>query len=173
MKGSWRAAEDWHCVAGLESLKRAQERLPVKVQPSCSKRPKHVWRRQHHGMTTKQQWSGASRSLKDKLVMLQRAESEKWPKPFGGAQKIVSESRMIGHWIFYTVGVWFCFVHIVTVPWFFSLEGRKYLICFWFYRSSQLWDFQVLKKRFWSFTGLWIVRDQIFLKRQLLKCFNL
>ena len=33
VKGSWRAAEAWHCVAGLESLKRAQERRLVKMQP--------------------------------------------------------------------------------------------------------------------------------------------
>ena len=33
MTGSWRATEAWHCVAGLGTLKRAQERLLVGVQP--------------------------------------------------------------------------------------------------------------------------------------------
>ena len=41
MKGCDRAMEAQHYVAGLESLKRAQERLLVKVQPSCSRRPQH------------------------------------------------------------------------------------------------------------------------------------
>jgi len=31
MKGSWRTAEAWHCVAGWKFLERAQERLLVKV----------------------------------------------------------------------------------------------------------------------------------------------
>ena len=38
-------------VAGLESLKKAQERLLVEVQPSCSKSPQHFWR--FHGMASK------------------------------------------------------------------------------------------------------------------------
>lgn len=37
VKGSWRPTEACHCAEGLEFLKRAQERLLVKVQPSCSK----------------------------------------------------------------------------------------------------------------------------------------
>ena len=36
MKGSWRAAEAWHCVAGLESLKKGLKGSLVRVQPSCS-----------------------------------------------------------------------------------------------------------------------------------------
>ena len=40
MKGAWRAAEAWHCVAGLELPKRAHERLLAKVQPSFSRRPR-------------------------------------------------------------------------------------------------------------------------------------
>ena len=39
MKGSWREAEAWHCVAGLGSLKKAEERLLIKVQPNCSRDP--------------------------------------------------------------------------------------------------------------------------------------
>ena len=37
MKLSWREAEPWHCVAGMESLKRTQEGLLVKVQASNSR----------------------------------------------------------------------------------------------------------------------------------------
>ena len=40
MKELSRAAEAWHCVAGMGFLKKAQERLLVKVQPSCSERPR-------------------------------------------------------------------------------------------------------------------------------------
>lgn len=36
-KGSWRAADAGHCVAGLEPLKRAQERIFVKVQPNAAR----------------------------------------------------------------------------------------------------------------------------------------
>ena len=38
-----------------------------------------------------QQCSGASESLEDKLCVLQRSEPEKWPKPLGGAIKIVEQ----------------------------------------------------------------------------------
>lgn len=56
--------------------------------------------------------------LQDELCVLQRAEPEKRPKPFGGAQKI----KVIGHWVTHAIRVWFCLVPIVTVPWFFLLE---------------------------------------------------
>lgn len=36
LKGSWREAEAWHCVAGSESLKKAQKRLPMREHPSCN-----------------------------------------------------------------------------------------------------------------------------------------
>jgi hypothetical protein len=48
MNRSWRTAEAWHCVAGIESPKRAVERLLVKVQSSCIS-----WRCYYHGITIK------------------------------------------------------------------------------------------------------------------------
>lgn len=54
-----------------------------------------------------------------------KAESEKWPKPFGG-----EESEWIpdiGHGVIYVAGVWFRWVQIVTLPLFFPLEIRKNL----------------------------------------------
>lgn len=32
LMGSWREADNWHCVAGSVSLKRAQKKLLAKVQ---------------------------------------------------------------------------------------------------------------------------------------------
>lgn len=64
-------------MAGLESLKRAQERLLVKVQPSCSKEPPAVLRCQCQGTIKKNSSSNrARRSLEDKLCVLWRAELE-------------------------------------------------------------------------------------------------
>lgn len=63
LKGSRRAVETWHQVAGPQSQKRTQEKLLVKVQPSCSSRIPGFWRCQYHGMTTKaiSRCGGASR----------------------------------------------------------------------------------------------------------------
>ena len=52
MKGSWRTAKVWHSVTELEA-RRAQRKLLVSVQPSCSKGPQQFWRRQYRGITTK------------------------------------------------------------------------------------------------------------------------
>jgi hypothetical protein len=49
-------------------------------------------------MGQQQQWSGASQSLEDKLCGLQRAELEKWPKPFGWVQKITNGSQTLDCW---------------------------------------------------------------------------
>jgi hypothetical protein len=38
MKGSWRRVEAWQCVTGPENLKRAQKKILMKEQPSCSRR---------------------------------------------------------------------------------------------------------------------------------------
>lgn len=37
---AWRAAETWHHVAGLGSLKGAQERPVVTLQSGCSRDPR-------------------------------------------------------------------------------------------------------------------------------------
>lgn len=71
--------EAWHCVAGLGSLKIAQERLLVEVQLSCSKRPQclAVYNRicQYHRMTTK---NSSGRGVdQPELRVIQRVELEK------------------------------------------------------------------------------------------------
>lgn len=65
----------------------------------------------------------------------------------GGAREVtqaLGRSPADLEWIpdIYTVGLVIYFFIFVTVPLFFSLlvEVRKYLICFWFYRSPQLRD---------------------------------
>jgi hypothetical protein len=86
---------------------------------------------------------GDSQNLEDKLYVLQKVEQEKWPKPFGGSQKILSESQTLNIEFFTQLGVWFCFDFIVTVTGFFPLEIRKYLTYFLFYRSPQLRDLNI------------------------------
>lgn len=51
-----------------------------------------------------------------------------------GVLKMVSASQTLDTRLFTQLE----FVQIVTVPWFFPLEGRKYLIYFLFYRLPQL-----------------------------------
>lgn len=73
-----------------------------------------------------QQWRGASQSLEDKAHVLQKEELEKWPEPFGGAQRMATESQTLDSGLF-TTGIWIFFVQIVSVPWLFILDVRKYL----------------------------------------------
>ena len=39
LKGLWLKSEAWHRVVESEPLHKAQERLIVKMQPNCSRRP--------------------------------------------------------------------------------------------------------------------------------------
>ena len=66
-------------------MRRAYERLLVRAQPGCGRRPQH--------QEQQQQLGGDSQSLEDKLCVLQGAELEKEPKLLEGAQKTGSESR--------------------------------------------------------------------------------
>jgi len=61
-------------------------------------------------------------------TVLQGAELEKRPKPFGGVQKIGSESHINGHGIVDTIGIWFWLAQVVTVLWFFPLKKLLKLI---------------------------------------------
>lgn len=61
--------------------------------------------------------------------MLQEEELERGLKPLGVAQRIVSESQILDSELF-TIGVRIFFVQIVSVPWLFILEVRKYLSSF-------------------------------------------
>jgi hypothetical protein len=84
--------QDWRGHAKdlrLGTIERAYERLLVKS--SSSRRSQCIyWRCQYHGMITKH----SSTSGVDQLE-LQRAELEKWPKPFGGVQKIMCRSQIL------------------------------------------------------------------------------
>ncbi|XP_076419204.1 scavenger receptor cysteine-rich domain-containing protein SCART1-like [Peromyscus maniculatus bairdii] len=51
-KGSWKKVEAWHHVAGSEFLKRAHDRLLVKISLVAVVTPK-IWSSQYKGMTTK------------------------------------------------------------------------------------------------------------------------
>ena len=71
-------------------------------------------------MTTKnkqQQWSKASSCLQEKLFVLQRAEPEKCPKPFGEDQKIVSGSQLVD-----ITQLEFGFALFRFVLWFYPFE---------------------------------------------------
>jgi hypothetical protein len=71
----------------LGTMKRAYERPLVK--PSCSEKPWHVGdasTMEYPPRTTaSMEWSQTDPGV------LQRAELEMWPKPFGGARKIMCE----------------------------------------------------------------------------------
>lgn len=80
VKGSWGAAEAWQCVAGLESPKRAQKKLLVKVQPVAVRNlssfgdASTTGRPQRRAAAVEQSQS----QLEDRLCVLQwRAELEK------------------------------------------------------------------------------------------------
>jgi hypothetical protein len=69
-------------------LKGVQERLLVKVQPSCKRDPESEmpvpWNGSSRTADHKEQlWSNISLSLGGKLCVLQRVGQEKWPRPFG------------------------------------------------------------------------------------------
>lgn len=97
LKGSWRRAETSHGVAGLESPKRVQERVLVKVQPNCSKEPECAGDDSSLGQPprTAEAVEWTSQGLKDKLSVLQRTEPEKSLKSFGGVKRWGVNPR---HW---------------------------------------------------------------------------
>ena len=125
----------------------------MKIQPTCSGDYRTLgmpvlWNdhQEQHEL-----WSGACQSLEDKLYLLQKAELEKRPKPFGRAQKMVSGSQTFNSELFTQLEYGFHFVQIVTVSWFFPLEVRKYPIYFWIYRCSQLRSFKLLQFKLLNF----------------------
>lgn len=87
LSGSWRPRTEgvMQRSRGFSTMKRTYEELLVKVQPSCSGRTQHIWRPQYHGMIIKN--SSSSKVDQPEPRLLQRAELEKWPKPFAGLQK--------------------------------------------------------------------------------------
>lgn len=97
-------------------------------------------------MITKNSISSGVGSTRPGVQVVCAAELEKWPTPFGGVQ-IMSGLQTLDTVLLAWLGVLFCFDLMVTVPWFFLFEVRKYLIYFDFYRSPQLRDFN-FKERF-------------------------
>jgi hypothetical protein len=120
MKEPWRAIEGWHCERKgrplvkvqlklqviiqnwkghakklrFGTMKRDFERLLVKVQSSCSRRPQHIG-----DANTIMGWSprtvAAVEWSQSEPTVLQRVELEKWPRPFGGAKRSCVDPR---HW---------------------------------------------------------------------------
>lgn len=86
-------------MVGLESLKRAQERVLVKLQPSYIKPLQHldiqVPLDEHEEQ--QQQWSGAGLNREGKLCVLPGQRWKNHPQPFGGSQKVMSGFLMTGH----------------------------------------------------------------------------
>ena len=85
LKGSSKEVEAWHQE---ESLWEAVGERAAQLKQGTPIVLEMPW--DNHQEQQQQQWGGASQNLDDKLCLLQRTELKKWPKPFGGAQKIMS-----------------------------------------------------------------------------------
>lgn len=191
MKETWRTAEAWHRevreaigkgVASVAvetqdwrghtekmrfdiglSMKGDEERLLVKVQPRCSRRPQHFGDASTMGCPPRTATAVAGRRpLEPRGQAVCAAEGRAievtqapWRSPEDG--EWIPE---FGHRVIYNVSVWGCFVQTVTMPWFFSLEVRKKLTYFLFYRRPQLNNFELLK-RFLDFNRDFFFKDWI------------
>ena len=91
----------------LDTVKRAFERLLVRVQPSCSRRcqcfvdASAMGRPPRTGTAVEQSQPEPGRQA----VCAAEGGPEEVTKTFGGVQKMVSASQTIGHGAIYTVGV--------------------------------------------------------------------
>jgi hypothetical protein len=73
-------------------------------------------------------WSGASWNLEDELYAAEgRPREVTEASPMERPRKSYVNPR---YWVTYTVGEWFCFIQIETVPWFFPLEVKMVLAYF-------------------------------------------
>lgn len=116
-----------HLIAGLQPLKRAKERLPMKLQPNWSTDPSNL-RCQHHRTPTKDRrrccvirpicWVS-----KTSCVCCRRLSQH-----CGGAQRILSESKNSDSFTLLDFVGFGCFV----------LETRKYLGYYLCYRGPEL-----------------------------------
>lgn len=125
-RGSWRVAEDWHCVAGSESLRENRESPWWRWNLSCSKDTEY-YNCLDCGMSAKNSgWCGVEQELQDKLCDWQMAKWEMWdlPSPSGPRRSWTSEFQMLDTDPFQVVGFWFYFDLIVITPWSFSLRIR-------------------------------------------------
>lgn len=97
LKGS-RREEAWRPVAGLKALKRARERLPVKVQPSCRRDASilEMPGSQDNHQGQQQVWNGADLSLQAVCAVNCRDRKVPLREPFA-ARKSRSESQTWGY----------------------------------------------------------------------------
>lgn len=109
MKRLWTPAEAWHCVTGLESPKRAQERLLVKVQES-------------HGWATVVELTECSRQV----VWAAEGGARAVTQTHGGSKETYVDPRP---WTRSHLHSWSMILLCsdCTAPWFFSLEVTKRL----------------------------------------------
>lgn len=72
--------------------------------------------------------------------MLQRAEQRSEPKPLEIPEdyKWIPDIKYGDIMLSILLGVWVCFVRIVTVPWFLPLIVRKYLFIYLFLTLQKL-----------------------------------
>lgn len=84
----WREAEAWHCVAGLEFLKRAQEKLLMK--PSCNRGRPKFWRCLCQVMAS----SSSNCTERSQLEHSRQVVCGEVAQSPGGAQRIMGESQM-------------------------------------------------------------------------------
>lgn len=147
------------------TMKRAHERLLVKVQSRCFKGRQHFWD------TSTMEWPPRTATAMEwrHLETLRQTlctEEDRSPIMIQGlfrSPEIVSRSQITGHCI-YTVGPWFCFLQLGPMPWFFfsfeedfnfDLKGLtaerrtlKVILSFKLVESSmclnvsRLWDFK-------------------------------
>lgn len=108
------------------TIERTQEWLLMKVPPSFNTRPQHFRVLVHHGWIAKY---SSSHWLKPKrlVVCIVEGEPEKRSRHFGGVPRNSEWILDVRYQVIYTFGVWFCTIQVMTVPWFFLLEVRKYL----------------------------------------------
>ena len=101
-------------MAGLESLKRAQERLKVKVQPSSCRRVQHFGDARTRGQPPRTaagvEWSQPE--PRRHVLCATEDRAREVTRPFGGAQKIRRDVQTLEAESF-TVGTWFCFAQAI------------------------------------------------------------
>lgn len=123
-----RAREAWHYVAGLGSLKKAQESLLVKCSLVAAEDPV-FWRCQSPGMTSKNSSSSNGvepREPSKQAVCAAAGKVKEVTQATQGARTPRSESQTLETELCVLLDlVLLC--EIVTVPGFFPFEVRKYL----------------------------------------------
>jgi hypothetical protein len=98
-----------------------------------------------------QAWQGASLSLDDNLCVLQKTGPEKWPKPFGGAQKMVSESQILNIELFMLLECGFALLRLCVCVLGLPSWIKKVFNLILFFTGACSWEISSVWKRFWIF----------------------